>query len=228
MQLIPVIDLLDGLAVHAKCGKRDQYQPLNSILCHGSNPIDIIQALLCLHSFKCVYLADLNALTARGDNWPLIQKLINQFSTVDFWIDQGLTRGVGTDSSAFTRVIGSESVGQNFLDGIQQTQYKQFILSMDFTERGFLGPQTLLTRDAEWPERIIVMSLALVGSVAGPDWFRLNQFLERHPKRLIFSAGGTRSYSDLIRLKEMGVSGVLLASALHSGSLNSAEISSFD
>ncbi len=228
MQLIPVIDLLDGYAVHAKLGKRDQYKPLNSILCHGSNPIDVIRALLCLHPFKRVYIADLNALMGRRNNWPLIQKLIKEFPTVDFWIDQGLTHEICADSSFYTSVIGSESIDQNFVDGIQQYSHNQYILSMDFTELGFLGPETLLDNEYGWPERLIIMSLAFVGGVTGPDWSRLKQFLERCPDRQIYSAGGTRSYCDLLKLKEMGVSGVLLASALHSGSLNPTELSDFD
>ncbi len=207
---------------------RDQYKPLQSKLCAGSNPIDIVQGVLSLYPFSYLYIADLDALMGQGSNWSMIQMLIENFPDVEFWVDQGLVSIHSTDSSSFTPVLGSESIDQAFLDGMHQFRQRQFILSLDFSEDRLLGPESLLTELNHWPDRTIIMSLGLVGSNAGPDWARLGQFLARCSDRHIFSAGGTRSYSDLLRLDKMGVSGVLLASALHSGALKAGDLSCFE
>ena len=46
MQLIPVIDLAQGRAVHAKAGDRARYQPVHSVLTPGSDgdPLALVQA----------------------------------------------------------------------------------------------------------------------------------------------------------------------------------------
>ena len=187
----------------------------------------MVRAILSLYPFNYLYIADLDALMGRGSNWPLIRMLINIFPQVEFWIDQGLA-SAHTDLYSFIPVLGSESIDQDLLDGMFPYRKNQFILSLDFSEDRLLGPESLLTDIQKWPDRLIIMSLGLVGSNAGPDWSRLGQFLERCPDRHIFSAGGSRSYGDLLRLNEIGISGVLLASALHSGALTARELSAFN
>ena len=60
MQLIPVLDIKDGIVVHAKLGLRTQYAPIQSPLCASSAVVDVINAFLALAPFKIVYIADLN------------------------------------------------------------------------------------------------------------------------------------------------------------------------
>ena len=62
MQVIPVIDLLNGEVVHAKKGLRQTYQPMQSPLCPSSDPLTVVSELLALHPFKQLYIADLNAI----------------------------------------------------------------------------------------------------------------------------------------------------------------------
>jgi phosphoribosylformimino-5-aminoimidazole carboxamide ribotide isomerase len=75
-----------------------------------------------------------------------------------------------------------------------------------------------------WPARVIVMTLNRVGSDAGPDMERLALIASRVPNASIFAAGGLRGPSDLMRLAEAGVRGVLVASALHDGRLTGADL----
>ena len=66
MHYLPVIDLLDGIVVHAQRGQRDDYRPLVTRLAARPLPRDILDGYLSLYPFKACYLADLNALMARG------------------------------------------------------------------------------------------------------------------------------------------------------------------
>ncbi len=71
------------------------------------------------------------------------------------------------------------------------------------------------------------MTLARVGAGQGPDYERLAGIIARAGGRRVHAAGGVRDAGDLHRLAEMGVAGVLLASALHDGRLSRADIAAF-
>src|SRR5204862_103111 len=100
----------------------------------------------------------------------------------------------------------------------------QVIPVIDFRGEGFVGPPALLQRVELWPRRLIAMTLARVGSGEGPDLDRLLSLQAVARGRKIHAAGGVRHLSDLGRLAAMGVAGVLVASALHDGSLGPAEL----
>jgi phosphoribosylformimino-5-aminoimidazole carboxamide ribotide isomerase len=89
MQIIPVIDLKNGRVVHAKQGRRDKYEPIKSALCQSAEIFDILAALLDLHPYALFYIADLDAITRRGDNAPLISKVLLAYPRVTFWVDSG-------------------------------------------------------------------------------------------------------------------------------------------
>ena len=64
------------------------------------------------------------------------------------------------------------------------------ILSLDFFADGFRGPPSILARPELWPQRMIVMTLAKVGSAAGPDFARLEEVKARAGTRAVIAAGG--------------------------------------
>ena len=59
------------------------------------------------------------------------------------------------------------------------------------------------------------MSLSCVGSDHGPNFALLRQIRNRAPRNNLYAAGGVRHATDLQRLTDMGIDGVLLSSALH-------------
>ena len=72
------------------------------------------------------------------------------------------------------------------------------------------------------------MTLNNVGSNAGPDITRLQGLqqlnLARKKPANLFAAGGVRNIEDLLSLKQLGVAGALVASALHNGEITSDAI----
>ncbi len=62
MQMIPVLDLLDGHAVRAVRGERSRYRPIRSSLCATSEPIAVAQALVAATLARTLYVADLGAI----------------------------------------------------------------------------------------------------------------------------------------------------------------------
>lgn len=227
MEIIPVIDLMDGLAVHAIRGQRERYRPLRSPLCRGAEPKAVLEGLLGLHAFGTVYLADLDALMGKPRQSAVIAELIGAFPGVRFWIDGGLPEpGVSWPEGRATAVVGSESL-RGEVSTLPDARTTPFILSLDFQGGALLGPSELLDRPGLWPERIILMSLARVGSAEGPDCARLAEFMGRYPGWRFVAAGGVRDAEDLAELEALGVTQVLMASALHSGGVDGRVLERF-
>jgi phosphoribosylformimino-5-aminoimidazole carboxamide ribotide isomerase len=68
------------------------------------------------------------------------------------------------------------------------------------------------------------MTLARVGSGAGPDLARLRAIREIAAGHDIYAAGGVRDSTDLAVLKDAGISGALVATSLHDGRLTGGDI----
>lgn len=233
MQIIPVIDLLDGSVVHARRGERHLYKPIQSVQCETSQPFDVVQGLMKLYAFEQLYIADLNAIQKRGNHYDTIIDIQTAYPSLEIWLDCGigevheLAQWQGRDLQL---VIGSENLHslQSYL-GLQESIHERHILSLDFFADGFRGPPDLLTKASLWPEQVIAMTLNQVGSNAGPDIEKLRPLIQQklqqgRPGCRLYAAGGIRNSSDLMALKQMGVDGVLIASALHSGALPGSRI----
>lgn len=219
MKIIPVIDLMDGQVVHARRGLRDAYQPIQTPLCRGSRPENIIKALLGLHEFDTLYVADLDALMGKSPQLGLLTHLQKMFPKLVFWVDQGLASTGGDHSAAqIVRVVGSESLTGEEGKTLENLE-GDFVLSLDYLGGRLLGAENLLGALRHWPDRVIVMTLSRVGGDEGPDYPLLLECRQRWPDKQIYAAGGVGSASDLEHLRQLGVAGVLLASALHSGGI---------
>ncbi len=70
------------------------------------------------------------------------------------------------------------------------------------------------------------MTLARVGSGAGPDLARLAEIKAKAGGREIIAAGGVRNESDIRALSELGVAAALVATSLHDGTLTPKQLSS--
>jgi phosphoribosylformimino-5-aminoimidazole carboxamide ribotide isomerase len=68
------------------------------------------------------------------------------------------------------------------------------------------------------------MTLARVGSGAGPDLERLAALRKAGGDRAIYAAGGVRDAADLAALDRAGIAGALVATALHDGRIGRAEL----
>jgi uncharacterized protein related to proFAR isomerase len=98
------------------------------------------------------------------------------------------------------------------------------VLSLDFRGPTFQGPRALLDDPACWPQKVIAMTLARIGSDAGPDLERLCAIRDAAPGRQVYAAGGVRDAADLVSLKRADIAGALVASSLHEGRLTGKDI----
>ena len=231
MELIPVVDLLGGQVVHARKGQRSHYLPLRSGLCEGSQPETIVGALLALHPFRTLYIADLDAIQRCGSHADAIARIRRRFPALDLWVDAGIgderTLQHWIDARLGVPVIGSETMAdaQLIVAAQQRCRPRSPILSLDFMGDSFQGPAELLSSPTDyWPQQILAMNLARVGSELGPDLGLISSLMAAAPDRKVYAAGGVRSVADLEDLRRIGAAGALIASALHDGRLDREQL----
>jgi HisA/HisF family protein len=218
LQAIPVVDLMGGQVVRARMGDRASYRPLESPLASTSDAVAVVRGLLAVYPFPTLYVADLNAIQSNGDNFATLRRIRAEFPGLQMWVDNGaadpaaLEALIGADLGV--PVIGSESQRDSKLIA-EHRGSRRVVLSLDFRGDAFQGPGEILAEPALWPRRIIIMTLARVGSGAGPDLARLAAIQSVADGREIYVAGGVRDPADLSALKAARASGALIATALH-------------
>jgi phosphoribosylformimino-5-aminoimidazole carboxamide ribotide isomerase len=188
----------------------------------------IVQALLGLYPFKQLYIADLDAIQKRGNHLHSISAIQAKHPYLEIWLDAGISHKndfLAWQDLSITWVIGSENLHciYDYLN-LKQVCGKGHILSLDFTVDGYQGPTELLQSITHWPEAVIAMTLKRVGSTLGPDFELLSDLVSLNSVVNIYAAGGLRQTSDIKQLANLGVSGALVASALHGGEITGTDL----
>ncbi len=231
MLIIPVLDLSHGLVVQAKQGGRDSYQPVISVISSNPEPESVLSAFFKLYPFKTIYIADLDAIQETGNQSYLIKELASHHRQCEFWVDAGIgpiqnsqTDNLGNNVKI---ILGSENkLPKESLTSLIKNN-PDILLSLDFNENGLIDNSFLLSDITTWPKQVIVMMLHRVGLNKGIDLQCLNNILNLGKNNEIYAAGGVRNTNDLEQLDLIGIKGVLLASALHNGSITKEDIIQF-
>jgi len=238
--VIPVLDVKDGLAVHAIGGIRDRYQPLRTILHDGSRPIDIARAYRYNLGLTSLYLADLDAIAGKPQAISLYMTIIDQGTHL--LLDAGF-RDLSDifpleEVSSISLVVALETIrgpaeARAIVDRFGPARV---VFSLD----QFKGRPLSATTNA-WEsrssseiaervidlgfERLILLDLARVGTGKGAGSLDLLRSLrDRRPEVEIISGGGVSGMADLQTLKTAGAVGVLVGSAFHDGRIGPAEL----
>lgn len=244
MELIPVLDLQHGGAVHARRGAREQYQPVDSVLAPGApgNPLALGRAYRELSAAQC-YLADLDAIQGRPTQYDLIRRLAHPVSGFgpELLVDAGLEDPAEVEplvaAGARTLVAGLESLPDFGALGeiVRAAGSTPVVFSLDLMlgkpvrrRTGRIATQEAVAlelgaRAADAGCRaVLVLDLATVGSEDGPRNLDLIDGLKRMLGLPVYTGGGVRSVNDLRALAEVGCDAVLVGTALHTGRLDRA------
>jgi HisA/HisF family protein len=229
LNLIPVIDLLQGQVVRAVRGDRKAYRPIVSALCASSDPVTVAR-ILCDHcAARQLYVADLDALQGGAAQVAVLAELLGALPGIELWLDAGLADAsagqalrsrLAPFASRIVFVYGSESLRSRealercFGNGADEGEL-QAALSLDRRDGQRLDAAGCWDAVALWPKRLIVMTLERVGSGAGPDLDTLQAVRRLAPEAMLIGAGGIRSEDDLARAAAAGADAWLVASALH-------------
>ncbi len=220
-RLIPVIDLRRGQVVRARAGERDAYAPIDTPLARGSAPADVARGLLDAVATDRLYVADLDAIMEGVEpDRASLEAVARACPGVTLWVDAGFSDLLGVERFARLGlghpVIGSESQHDAAL---VRALGNRAVLSLDSRGDARLGPDALHDDADAWPEDVIVMTLARVGTGTGPDLFGVSRAVAAGQGRRIYAAGGVRGPEDVAQLRTAGAAGALVASAIHDGRL---------
>ncbi len=237
MKVIPAIDVLNGIVVHAVRGKRREYQPLQSTLCSSVEPLEVAEAFRKL-GFSELYMADLDAITGGAENFQVLKRIADE-TGLKLMVDAGINdieRAQKLLNNQVSKVIiGTETLqSKSFVaEAVRLFGSDRVILSLDLkgdkvlVKLGFAGCKNPLCLLHEFKEmgvsQIIVLDLARVGSGEGVNVDFLKKVIDDLGVD-VYVGGGVRDIKDLIELNSLGVSGVLVASALHSGKISIQEL----
>lgn len=213
--------------VRAEKGERDRYRPIVTPLSDSSDPVAVTVGLRRLYPFPTFYIADLDAIEGRAPNSEALARLRAMQNAPELWVDAGIADAerlaAALAEPGLCPVLGSESQRDDALLR-HFRDHPDLILSLDFFADGFRGPPSFLDEPEFWPQRVIVMTLAKVGSGAGPDFERLRLVKAKAGSRAVIAAGGVRDATDLDALASLGVAGALVATSLHNGTLTPQQL----
>ena len=240
-KIIPVIDILNSKAVHAKKGERTKYKPLKSYLFHSSNPVEIISILNSNYNFDLFYIADLDSIMKKAPNFQILKKILKN-PNINVMLDPGIIDA--EDIFQFLKlkiknlILGLETI-KNFkilIESLPLLNQNNTIISIDM----YNGQIISNAKDIKSQNPIkFTKKLESLGvkNIILLDLFRVGQKMGGIPELYldilhdfngnIFVGGGIKNYTDIINIKEQNFSGVLLATALYDGTIDIEKLRNF-
>ncbi len=232
--MIPVLDLLGGLAVHARRGDRANYRPVTSMLAPGTpDPLALAQALRRA-GYPELYMADLDAICGTGCHLDVVSTVVRTTGQ-RVLLDAGLRRATDARNlmaaGAAAIIAGSETLGgwADLEALVREYGPERVIFSLDLRggavmadnpQLGAANPEQILaTATGCGVQTALLLELAAVGSEGGPPLGMARRLLQAVPSVELLVGGGVRDAADLARLAGVGVAGALVATALHNGRL---------
>ncbi len=187
--------------------------------------------------FEELYVADLDAIIDCSDNFEVFRQ-IAEATGLGLMVDAGITNLERAEklleSGVSKLVIGTETLqSKSFVaEAVRRFGSEHVIISLDLkgndvlVGKGFddcIEPICLLKEFKEMGVReVIVLDLTRVGSGEGVNTDFLKEAMQVGLE--VYVGGGVRNLEDLLELKQLGVSAVLVASALHYGKLSIREL----
>ena len=236
-RVIPVIDIQNGLVVHARGGDRRGYRPFSSsFVTIDPDPLAVVKKLREFFGFNEVYIADLDAI-ASGHAASTILPLLVDFKIkviADLGLkDQGDIDSMPVSLPSVSLILATETLrGPGRLESLMRSNpTRTFIFSLDLRHG-----KPLVAPGSDWQgespgrlveramnaglNRILLLDLTRVGTQEGTSLFPLVESLTRqHESIEIYIGGGIAGINEILRWNDAGIAGVLVGSALHGGQI---------
>jgi len=233
-KIIPVLDILNSMCVHAIKGERSQYPPLKSYMFGSSDPYTIIETLHNKYEFYEFYIADLDAIIKNHPNSEIIVGLMQNYD-IRIMLDSGI--------STIEDICAISQFGiENIIIGLETLRDLKVIKST----LNILGKQNIIVSIDMYLEKVITqinefkfMSIPNIVKKIGDlgvykiillDLFRVGQKLggitplylkiRNEFNGEIYVGGGIKDLSDIQTYYENQFSGVLIGTALYDGTIN--------
>jgi phosphoribosylformimino-5-aminoimidazole carboxamide ribotide isomerase len=235
VRILPVLDVMGGVVVRGVGGRREEYRPIVSRLTDSCQPLDVARAFRGHFGFEAFYLADLDGIAGEPPARGLYAALqADGFRlTVDAGVRQAADGELLARAGVAEVVAGLETLtGPSELAGLcRRLDPGQVVFSLDLKHGRPVGhldawhtenPVEIADQAVTYGVRnVLILDLADVGRQRGTGTEALcRQLIQTFPTVTVIAGGGVRSRHDLEQLRSCGISGVLIASALHDGALS--------
>ena len=242
MRVIPVLDLSAGRAVLAREGRRETYALVRSVLAGAEtaagDAIALARAYRDVLGLEDCYVADLDAIGGGPVQTALLRRLARLGLTL--LVDAGVANTgrardvraagaaqlvVGLETlpsfealAAVARAVGAEHVvcSLDSRDGVPMVR-------PGAPHHGTMAELARAAVDAG-ATSLLVLDVARVGSGRGVESRLVEKLRRAHPAVRLLAGGGVASAREMERLADLGLDGVLVATALHDGRLGRADL----
>jgi phosphoribosylformimino-5-aminoimidazole carboxamide ribotide isomerase len=235
VRVIGVIDLKAGLAVHARGGRRDAYEPVRSPLVSPDQAGDaaaLARAYRDRIGLAEIYVADLDAITGITSAPQGLRDVLA--AGLPVLVDAGTTTVGGAravrDQGAACVVVGLETLTsfEDLTAIVREIGAAHVVFSLDLRDGhpvtrdgapfGRDRPLALAQRAAAaGAQEVLVLDLGRVGRSSGPDLVLVRSIRAALDHCGLLVGGGVRGAADLDQLAGAGCTGALVGTALHSG-----------
>jgi HisA/HisF family protein len=233
-RIIPVIDILNSKAVHAKKGERTKYKTLKSYLFHSSNPVEIIREIKNKFNFYEFYVADLDSIINKTPNFQILKEIL-EIADIEVILDPGVVDL--KEIHQYTRfkikslILGLETIRSLEIinKSLQILSQNKLIVSIDLYKGEILSK----AKDLKNQEPLdIIKKIESLGirTIILLDLYRIGQKIGGIPQLYldilsnfngdILVGGGLKNFKDILDYKEEKFSGVLIATALYDGTID--------
>jgi len=230
-RLIFVLDLLDGVVVHAKKGEREKYEPVHlfSSIVGSSDPVRIMEELKPVD----VYIADLNRLMGTGSNKRITKEIRDNNRKARLMVDYGVKTVDDLEEAAEAEIadsiiLGTETASMELIDVVSKNDKLDISVSVDIFNKHVLtkdkhmqtDPLLLINKLNEYRciRDVIVLELDRVGTKSGIDFDFLACAVDASEHNIL-CGGGVSGCEDVDEMQGIGVKGALVATAVHDGSI---------
>ena len=225
LEIIPVIDLMNSVAVSGKSGNRETYTPLQTIYASSSDPLEIALSLKSAGA-KEMYIADLDFIERNGNNnifkikevnslLPVILDVgVDKLETFEFLLEFAYKIIVATETLESIEELGKifeKYPKERIIVSVDVKNNELYAKNMDIDLEGF--KEVLRRID---PNEIILLDISSVGTEGGFNKPLLESFEEFKDKIIL---GGGITPDEISQLDALGIRKALVGTALHKGQI---------
>ena len=227
MKVIPAVDIIRGKVVRLSKGEPKTAKSYEGF----EDPLQTARRWE-REGARYLHVVDLDGATGRGDNRQVVAKII-------LGVGIPVQVGGGIRSRALVETMLNAGVGRVIIatlafkrEDVLKALVKEFgsgrvMVALDYMDgmvmtegwKGWTG-LTLMKAMKKFlnlgVELFLLTSISRDGLLLGSDYTTLKDVI-KHFKMKPFIAGGINSLDDLIRLKKIGVNGVVIGKALYEG-----------
>ena len=208
MEIIPVIDLKGGVVVRARHGDRAAYRPDRDAAQPDQRPARRGRRACC----RCIRSdASMSPISTRSKGAATADAILDRLRERFPTSRSGSTMAAATRPAA-ERFLARAAAARRSCSARNRSATRELVRALrqasarrscrsTFAATVSSAPKRCCAIADLWPDRIIVMTLARVGSGAGPDLDALCEVQERAGARQVYLAGGLRERDDLAAVK---------------------------